>query len=127
MPSGAKHAILLVENDADSCTALVQLLFSHNYSVECAATVSEALALLENEPTHVILDMMLPDGSGLVVLQYIRATAPWTRVAILSGWVDPLLAGSVQPDLVLADKTDVHRLLHWLREAYEVNIGTARG
>ena len=25
MNSGAKHAILLVENDADSCTALTQL------------------------------------------------------------------------------------------------------
>jgi CheY-like chemotaxis protein len=127
MNSGAKHAILLVENDADSCTALVQLLVSHGHTVECAATVAEALALLDNEPTHVILDMMLPDGTGLVILQYIRATAPWTQVAILSGWVHPVVAGSVQPDLVLAARTDVHRLLDWLREAYETTIGAPRG
>jgi CheY-like chemotaxis protein len=125
--SPAHRIILLVENDENSCTALTKLLEGHGYIVRCAATVAEALAQLDCEPTHVIVDLMLPDGSGLSVLQYIRATAPWTKVAIPSGWVDPLLKGSVQPNLILKNNTELERLMGWLREAYDLKIGSAVG
>jgi CheY-like chemotaxis protein len=125
--STSQRLILLVENDDESCVAMTKLLEGHGHIVKCAATVAEALAQLACNPTHVILDLMLPDGSGLIVLQYIRATAPWTKVAILSGWVDPLLKDSVQPDLILKNKTDLERLLGWLREAYEPDTASPVG
>ena len=119
--------ILLIENDSDSCTALTRLLEGHGLTVRCAATVAEALAQLACNPTHIILDLMLPDGSGLIVLQYIRATTPWMKVAILSGWVTPLLKDSAQPDLILKNRTDLDRLMDWLREAYEPDTSPAVG
>ena len=44
--------ILLVESDTDSCIALTKLLEAHGYAVECAATVAEAMAQMENQPTQ---------------------------------------------------------------------------
>jgi two-component system OmpR family response regulator len=125
--SAFEPLILLVENDPDSCSALTKLLEAHGFVVNCAATVAEALALLDRYPTHVILDLMLPDGCGSIVLQYIRATVPWTRVAILSAWVDPLV-DKLQPHLILDKKnTDIERLMAWLREAYQADVGTGVG
>jgi len=121
----AQRLILLVENDEDSCSALTKLLERHGYVVKCATTVADALAQLVFNPTHVILDLMLPDGNGLIVLQYIRATTPWMKVAILSGWSDLLPKSAPQPDLVLESKSDLERLMGWLREAYEPYTGPA--
>jgi CheY-like chemotaxis protein len=121
-PANLPRLILLIESNADSCTALTKLLSARGYAVDCAATVAEALTKLDRHPTHVILDLMLPDGSGFTVLQYIRATAPWTKVAILSGWSSKLLKEPVQPDLILNRKSDVDRLMEWLRGAYEPDI-----
>ena len=123
----AQRLILLVENDDDSCSALTKLLEGHGYVVKCATTVADALAQLALNPMHVILDLMLPDGSGLIVLQYIRATTPWTKVAILSGWSGPLLKSALQPDLILESNRDLDQLMGWLREAYEPHTGSAVG
>ena len=125
LDSASRSRILLIENDEEGCSALTALLESHGYPVHCASTVAEALAQLDSHPTHVILDLMMPDGCGLIVMQYIKATAPWTRVAILSRWMDPLLEETVQPDLILKGKNDLERLIGWLRGAYEADIGAA--
>ena len=122
VPSASQRLILLIENDQDSCSALTKLLETHGYKVECATTMREALAMLDHEPYHIILDLMLPDGSGLSILQYVKATTPWAKVCILSGWTGPLLKENVQPDLILKRRTDVDRLVGWLREAYKPDI-----
>ena len=124
IPSASERLVLLVENDQDSCSALTMLLEAHGYKVECAATVKEAVAMLDHEPYHVILDLMLPDGSGSAVLEYVKATTPWAKVCILSGWTGPLLSEPVQPDLILKRRTDVERLMEWLREAYEPDVAS---
>jgi DNA-binding NtrC family response regulator len=84
----AQRLILLVENDEDSCSALTKLLERHGYVVKCATTVADALAQLVFNPTHVISGPDVAGRNGLIVLQYIRATTPWMKVAILSGWSD---------------------------------------
>ena len=50
-----------------------------------AATVAEAVALIEAErPDVVLLDVHMPDGGGVAVLQRVRTTTPGTHVLALS-------------------------------------------
>jgi DNA-binding NarL/FixJ family response regulator len=70
-----------------------------------AATVAEALELLVPPPDWVILDMHLPDGLGLTVLQTIRRAGLPTRVIVSSSSEDAVLMAGVaayEPDLILA-------------------------
>ena len=117
--------ILLVESDEASCIALTNMLKGHGYIVRCAATLDEAMAELASDPSHVIVDLMMPDNGGLAVLQFIRTTMPRTRVAILSEWVSPLLTDHLKPDLVLRNKSEFVKLMDWLRDAYHPEIAKA--
>jgi two-component system response regulator DevR len=54
-----------------------------------AATAAQALAEAERlEPDVVILDVRLPDGSGVEVCRDIRARRPETRVLMLTSYAD---------------------------------------
>ncbi|MDY4971628.1 MAG: response regulator transcription factor [Lachnospiraceae bacterium] len=64
--------ILLVEDEDDLRSALCTLLADAGYLVLPAANGMEALELLSKEPSLVILDIMLPDLSGLEVCRRIR-------------------------------------------------------
>ena len=54
-----------------------------------AATVAEAIAMAHRfEPDIVIMDVRLPDGSGVEACREIRADLPATRVVILTSYPD---------------------------------------
>ncbi|HEX6474070.1 MAG TPA: response regulator transcription factor [Candidatus Limnocylindria bacterium] len=54
-----------------------------------AGTVEEALAqATRHEPDLVIMDVRLPDGSGIEACREIRATLPSTRVVMLTSYPD---------------------------------------
>jgi DNA-binding NarL/FixJ family response regulator len=54
-----------------------------------AATVTESIALAGRyEPDLVIMDVRLPDGSGIEACREIRATRPETRVVMLTSYPD---------------------------------------
>jgi DNA-binding NarL/FixJ family response regulator len=55
-----------------------------------AETVSEAIAAIDNlKPDVVILDIRMPGGSGLDVLQHIKQTQPAPRVIVLTNYPYP--------------------------------------
>src|SRR4051812_39477529 len=56
---------LIVEDDAGSREALAAFLRRRGYAVECAATVAAGRAKLTEDVTHLILDLRLPEGTGL--------------------------------------------------------------
>ncbi len=60
------HSILVVEDDYDIRTAMVQLLESEGYHAESASNGQEALNLLDkiSKPCLVLLDMMMPIMNG---------------------------------------------------------------
>lgn len=66
------NKILLVEDEDDLRSALCTLLMDAGYQVLSAGCRMEALELLSNGPSLVILDIMLPDLSGLDVSRQIR-------------------------------------------------------
>lgn len=84
--------ILLVEdNPADA--RLVMELFrenaAQNASLRHAACITDALQALDDEDFDVILlDLSLPDGSGVVTVQRVRASSPHVPIVVLSGLGD---------------------------------------
>src|SRR6185369_16859819 len=65
--------ILIIDDEADIRESLETLLTMEHYRVESAATGGEGLSKLESSVFDlVLLDLMLPDKSGLEVLAEIR-------------------------------------------------------
>ncbi len=87
MPS--KEKILIVDDDSFIRLALTQALSSWDYEPFEAETVAAAIkAFRDNEPAVVLLDIDLPDGSGLDVLNDIKAARPDTIAIMVTGNVD---------------------------------------
>src|SRR3954469_5279847 len=87
-------SVLVVEDDAATAAFLTQNLEADGFSVTGAASVDDALRVIEiRTPALVILDVMLEGSSGLVLLDRVRASAggagrridPALPVLVLSG------------------------------------------
>ncbi|HTO90830.1 MAG TPA: sigma-54 dependent transcriptional regulator [Candidatus Sulfotelmatobacter sp.] len=62
---------LIVEDDADALATLAELVELEGFEIARAASLREALQrLAERSPDVVITDLMLPDGSGLELLDH---------------------------------------------------------
>jgi DNA-binding NtrC family response regulator len=85
--SGTK--ILIVDDDRYVRMALGEALKSWEYEVLEADTVASARRMFEaEEPPIVLLDIDLPDGSGLDVLTEIKEQSPETIAVMITGNVD---------------------------------------
>ncbi len=72
-----RPAILLVDDDPDILTALHDLLEHDGFLVTGVSTCRDALAQVRIVKfAAVLLDIGLPDGDGLSVLETIQALAP---------------------------------------------------
>ncbi|HVM17916.1 MAG TPA: response regulator transcription factor [Gaiellaceae bacterium] len=73
--------MLLVEDEESITTPLREALAREGFDASVASTAADALALAQElDPDVVLLDVMLPDGSGLDVCRELRRTS---RVPIL--------------------------------------------
>jgi DNA-binding response OmpR family regulator len=88
------HAVvLLVEDDEPTAAFLADNLLADGFEPVLARTVAEALAVLERQaPDVAVVDVTLPDGSGLDLLRRVRAADgivsrldPSLPVLLLSG------------------------------------------
>jgi two-component system, OmpR family, response regulator RegX3 len=71
-----KRTILLVEDEESIATPLSESLVREGFSVEVTGTAAEAVELARRlEPDLVLLDLMLPDGSGLDVCRELRSSS----------------------------------------------------
>jgi DNA-binding response OmpR family regulator len=80
--------ILLVDNDPALVDALGRALGSEGYTVRFAQTAAEAALAIESaRPDLVLLDLMLPDTDGLVLLEKLRQgeASSHLPVIVLSG------------------------------------------
>jgi len=77
--------ILIVEDEADLQASLAYALAREGHRVEAAATVEAALRFLGDRrpPDLVLLDLMLPDGSGVELCRHIRGDRQLARVPIV--------------------------------------------
>src|SRR5712691_7594945 len=82
----AKEKVLIVDDDQMIRWALTEALRSWGYSCNEGGTVSAALAAFETEqPAGVLLDVNLPDGSGLDGLREIKRRQPDAIVIMMTG------------------------------------------
>ncbi len=105
--------MLVVDDDLISCRALQGIFRRKGWQVAVAATVNEALDLLDPPPDCVVLDLMLPDGDGETVLRRVREENLPSRVIVTTGCEDSrrlCALASLQPEALLRkpiDLTDV--------------------
>jgi DNA-binding response OmpR family regulator len=78
--SRPRRTILLVEDETSITEPLTEALRSEGFETRVAGTVAEALELARTAPDLVLLDVMLPDGSGFDVCRELRQTS---RVPII--------------------------------------------
>jgi CheY-like chemotaxis protein len=77
--------ILLVEDHDDSRSVLSNLLIHCGHEVASAATVEDALRLLENLRFDVLVsDIGLPDGNGFDLVTEAKKRQPWKKTVALT-------------------------------------------
>jgi len=83
-----RSRILVVDDDRDLCDLLAEVLIEEGYDVTRAYTGQDAIDSARGAPPDaVLLDLVLPDQSGIAVGQALRA-APETRdvgIVMISG------------------------------------------
>lgn len=81
--------ILVVDDDPLVLRAVRRTLTSQGYSVLCAASGSEAVAISkENEVDVALIDLVLGDMDGLAVLKVVKAQHPAAECLIVTGVAD---------------------------------------
>lgn len=102
MPYRVLKRALLVEDEPLVAHALAEHMRIEGWEVDVAGSVKEAKAALIERPAYtlVLLDLQLPDGSGLSLAEDVHARDPLTDIAIVTGY------GSV-PEAVQAIRVGV--------------------
>ncbi|ERH47071.1 histidine kinase [Ectopseudomonas chengduensis] len=79
-----RRNLLVVEDEPDIANLLRQLLENAGYRVRLAYSLDEARARLREEiPAAISLDLRLPDGDGMQLVQELRADARYRELPIL--------------------------------------------
>ncbi len=82
--------------------------------LEIAGTLADGLAAIDHHrPSLLILDLELPDGSGLVAAEHLFAVAPHARVVVLSAQACQFVCPAALQQAVIAvvDKTQAWEVL----------------
>jgi diguanylate cyclase (GGDEF)-like protein len=100
----AAPRLLLVDDDAALTDALARILQPEGYELAIARTQAEALAAIGSLlPDALIVDVLLPDGSGFELVERVRALPGGDRPAILVISVLAELVDKVEAILCGAD------------------------
>ena len=111
-------SLLLLDDDAPLRNRLGRALQSRGFETTLVGSVAEAVAAVAAAPpAFAVLDMRLDDGSGLAVVEALRAARTNARIIMLTGYgniataVAAVKAGAVDYLAKPADADDVVRAL----------------
>lgn len=83
----SSELILVIDDDDSVRKTTVGFLNARGLATIAASSVGEALRLFaQRQPAAVLLDLKLPDGTGLDVLKELQRQAPGTPVVVISGY-----------------------------------------
>jgi len=102
--------LLVVDDDHFTRMALNAFFTRGGWRVSLAATVAEALALLEQAPDCALLDLELPDGGGEEVLRAVRTRCPGMQIWVCSGVGDPARLAEIRrlsPEVMMTKPIDL--------------------
>jgi len=118
-----RGGVLIVDDDPGICETLSDVLEERGYHVRVFQRARAALEQLVSAPTDAaILDIMLPDMSGLDVLQAIKTASPATEVIVITGHASlPTAIRAIDGSAFayLVKPVEVEHLLAVLRRAIE--------
>jgi DNA-binding response OmpR family regulator len=76
--------VLIVEDERPLLRNLKRGLDEEGYEAVPAASIGEAREALTLQPELIVLDLMLPDGSGIELLRQLRMQGIWQPILILT-------------------------------------------
>jgi DNA-binding response OmpR family regulator len=83
----SRGSILVIDDEPDIRESLETLLTGENYQVDLASNAAEGLKRLEsNLYDLVLLDLMMPDKSGMQVLEEVRARDRETPIFMITAF-----------------------------------------
>lgn len=86
---GEQPLVLVVDDEPLILNLVKEILSSEDYQVVTAGNGKEALQALQASPFDVVLtDMMMPDMSGMEIVQYLRLHYPETLVIVFTGYAN---------------------------------------
>ncbi len=122
--------LLLIDDDLELCDLLSRWLSQEGFVVAASHDGQQARQQLQaNSPNAVILDVMLPDGSGLELLKQLRQEHPELPVLMLSARGEPLdriLGLELGADDYLAKPCDPRELTARLRAVLRRSQATGK-
>lgn len=133
--SASTHAFLVVEDDAHAARTFVALIRPQAFA-RTVATVKHALAAVEQRAwTGLVLDVTLPDGSGLDLLERLRSDGRVFPVLVVTGSHDLRVANRAhrlgascvfKPDVVADLHMFVERAIAATSDAHSRTLAAAR-
>ena len=84
MEPGGKPRILVVDDELPFRRVVVDILEPYGLTVKQAGDAPEALATVKSwKPDLLLVDVMMPGGSGLALVKRLRAEAKWKRLPVI--------------------------------------------
>lgn len=81
--------LLLLDDDAIFCLALVRELQQRGYEIEAAHGGRQAMAMLQAKPYNVLLlDLVIPDMGGVEVMARVQECCPDIPIIVITGHAD---------------------------------------
>jgi len=79
-----KPRILVVDDELPFRQVVVDILEPYGLAVKQAGDAPEALATVKSwKPDLLLVDVMMPGGSGLALVKRLRAEAKWKRLPVI--------------------------------------------
>jgi DNA-binding NtrC family response regulator len=83
------HKLLIVDDEAGIVDEVKDYFAEEGFEVHTADSGKDGIVLVQSlKPDVLILDMKLPDISGLEVLKVSKEQSPKTKVIVVTGYVD---------------------------------------
>ncbi|MFH1144173.1 MAG: sigma-54 dependent transcriptional regulator [Candidatus Eisenbacteria bacterium] len=115
--------VLVVDDEPLVRRSMERALADQGFDVASAATIAEAETLFEaHRPPVIVLDVKLPDGSGLDLLERLRGIDPGVKIVVVTAFgetAQAVRAMKLGAADFLKKPYDLEELLHAVRSAAE--------
>lgn len=82
-----QYSLLLVDDDPVFLAVLEKAMRARGFATHAAPSIQEASVLAQEiNPEYAVVDLSLPDGSGLELVKELKTLDPNTRIVVLTGY-----------------------------------------